>query len=273
VPPRNVPAPVRYFSRAEGGISHFHYLRDNLTLAWMHTRLLGELLLYRWPALLRHRRQWRRAGLALSLLLLCLPPGHAAESDPLVNPEHRIEPAASTWTLLALAFARQPDIAADFTERRQFSFKPQPVVLRGEVRVSASRGLSLHYLAPEERTVILDQQGVLLRSPAGQKTPPADPRAGAANDALLSILRLDLATLQQGFELYGDNDGTAWTLVLVPRTEALRRSVGRITVNGAAVTIRRIEIRRTPKQAIEILIAPPRPFHAFTALELKQYFR
>src|SRR5439155_6436675 len=28
VRPLNVPAPVRYFSRAEGGVSHFHYLRD-----------------------------------------------------------------------------------------------------------------------------------------------------------------------------------------------------------------------------------------------------
>lgn len=58
VRPINVPAPVRYFSRAEGGISHFHYLRDNLTLARMHARLLGGMLL-RIPSLLRHRRRWR----------------------------------------------------------------------------------------------------------------------------------------------------------------------------------------------------------------------
>jgi len=56
VPPLNIPAPVRYFSRAEGGVSHFHYLRDNATLVWLHTRLLTELLLLRWPAALRHRQ-------------------------------------------------------------------------------------------------------------------------------------------------------------------------------------------------------------------------
>ncbi len=55
----NRAAPVKYFTRAEGGVSHFHYLRDNLTLVWMHTRLITELLLLRWPALLRHRRRWR----------------------------------------------------------------------------------------------------------------------------------------------------------------------------------------------------------------------
>ncbi len=60
--PLNVPAPVRYFSRAEGGVSHFHYLRDNLTLARMHTRLVFELLFGRIPELLRHRRRWLAAA-------------------------------------------------------------------------------------------------------------------------------------------------------------------------------------------------------------------
>lgn len=35
----NLPAPVRYFSTDEGGISHFRYLRDNILLTWMYTRL------------------------------------------------------------------------------------------------------------------------------------------------------------------------------------------------------------------------------------------
>lgn len=59
VMPLNVPAPVRYFSREEGGISHFHYLRDNIRLVTMHAKLMLELLFLRWPALLRHRRAWR----------------------------------------------------------------------------------------------------------------------------------------------------------------------------------------------------------------------
>ena len=40
VPAINVPAPVRYFRAAEGGVSHFRYGRDNLRLACMHVRLL-----------------------------------------------------------------------------------------------------------------------------------------------------------------------------------------------------------------------------------------
>lgn len=51
VSPINLEAPVRYLSAAEGGVSHFNYLRDNTLLTWMHSRLfLGFLL--RLPKLL-----------------------------------------------------------------------------------------------------------------------------------------------------------------------------------------------------------------------------
>ncbi len=59
VMPLNLPAPVRYFTREEGGVSHFHYLRDNIRLVAMHAMLLTELLFLRWPALRCHRRRWR----------------------------------------------------------------------------------------------------------------------------------------------------------------------------------------------------------------------
>jgi glycosyltransferase involved in cell wall biosynthesis len=41
----NRDAPVRYFSAAEGGVSHFRYGRDNLRLAGMHLRLMAAALL------------------------------------------------------------------------------------------------------------------------------------------------------------------------------------------------------------------------------------
>lgn len=52
--PLNINIPVRYFSAAEGGVSHFHYGRDNLLLTWMHTRLMLGFA-WRLPRLL-----WRR---------------------------------------------------------------------------------------------------------------------------------------------------------------------------------------------------------------------
>ena len=55
VPAVNRPAPVRYFTAAEGGVSHFRYGRDNALLAAMHTRLVCGFLA-RLPRLMAHRR-------------------------------------------------------------------------------------------------------------------------------------------------------------------------------------------------------------------------
>ena len=54
VRPINIDAPVRYLSAAEGGVSHFKYLRDNTLLTWMHTRLFIGFVL-RLPMLLARR--------------------------------------------------------------------------------------------------------------------------------------------------------------------------------------------------------------------------
>lgn len=56
VRPINIDAPVRYFSPEEGGVSHFKYLRDNVLLTWMHTRLFIGFVL-RLPWLI-----WRRVS-------------------------------------------------------------------------------------------------------------------------------------------------------------------------------------------------------------------
>ncbi|GAB3628851.1 glycosyl transferase family protein [Pandoraea terrae] len=52
--PINVPCPVRYFRPDEGGVSHFNYLRDNLLLTGMHSRLVLGFLI-RLPRLLSRR--------------------------------------------------------------------------------------------------------------------------------------------------------------------------------------------------------------------------
>jgi hypothetical protein len=275
VPPRNLAAPVRYFSRAEGGVSHFHYLRDNLTQVWLHVRLITELLFWRWPTVLRHRREWRAAGAALVMLVLGTGLAHGAgtDPDPLVNAAHQLPTAAPAWNDLRAGFAAHPDTTAGFTERRFFPFKREPVELTGDVRVSAARGLSLNYLTPETHTLILDAHGTLDRTATGEKPAPADPAAAVMNAVLLRIVRFDLAALAEDFDLYGQRGATAWTLVLVPRTAAWRDHLGRITVAGEGIAIRRIEMRRSATEAVEILIGRPRPPAAFTADELTRYFR
>jgi len=66
VPTVNLPAPCRYLSKADGGVSHFHYLRDNVKMIWLHTRLIAQFLLLRWPAARRAHRAWRQSRVSAS---------------------------------------------------------------------------------------------------------------------------------------------------------------------------------------------------------------
>lgn len=62
VPTANIPAACRYVPKAEGGVSHFHYVRDNVRMVALHTRLLTHLCFWQgW------RRFFRRlAGMSSS---------------------------------------------------------------------------------------------------------------------------------------------------------------------------------------------------------------
>ncbi|MDQ8186366.1 glycosyltransferase family 2 protein [Pelagicoccus sp. SDUM812002] len=49
VPAIKVRAPVKYISREQGGVSHFHYVRDNVRFVCLHVRLALQAP-YRWIA-------------------------------------------------------------------------------------------------------------------------------------------------------------------------------------------------------------------------------
>ncbi|MCC5806215.1 MAG: glycosyltransferase family 2 protein [Opitutales bacterium] len=57
--PRQVRVPVRYFSKDEGGVSHFNYIRDNIKLTFLHFRLFPEWFLLRRFAMHANLRQWK----------------------------------------------------------------------------------------------------------------------------------------------------------------------------------------------------------------------
>lgn len=209
----------------------------------------------------------------LCFALLVLASGlRAAEVDTLTVAANRVAVDDPAWTALAAAFGRRTDGTADFTEQRFFPFRKAPVELKGESRASATRGLSLHYTAPEERIVIMDTQGLLVRDKRGETNAPDDPRATAATAALVQVLRFDLAALAKTFDLYGTREGAGWRLAFVPRAADVRRAVGTILVAGQADAIERIEIRRSASQHIAIRIGPVQST-PFSEAELKRFFR
>jgi len=57
VRPLHLPAPVKYLTRAEGGVSHFRYWRDNLLLIRMHVALMVTGLALHLPTMLHLARR------------------------------------------------------------------------------------------------------------------------------------------------------------------------------------------------------------------------
>jgi hypothetical protein len=200
--------------------------------------------------------------------------------------------AALGWSVLAVRAAAPGDLRQDpawretfrrlasaqerecaFVERRFFPFRRAPIVLSGIVRLAPGRGLSVEYLKPDSRVVIVDPQGVLLRESGGQRAAPADPRVQAATAALGAVMRFDPDELARDFAWHGSRQGTAWTLLLTPRGPALAAAVGAIVVRGDDGRLTGIDLERSAQQRIEIRLGPPREGVAFSRETLGRYFR
>ena len=180
----------------------------------------------------------------------------------------------ATWSALFEQLGAKGALAASFTENRFLPFKKIPVVFRGEIRFSPEQGLSLHYTSPEDRTMIVDTRGVVLRDSQGRSRElPSDPRANAATSALLHVMRFDLPALEQHFRLSGLQEGKAWRLLFDPRDGDLARQLSRLVVEGDGAQVRKITMRKSALQRIEILIDEVKEHATFTPEEKTRFFR
>lgn len=211
----------------------------------------------------------------LALCLCCLGVAPllfaAAEPAPALAPLDAGNEA--TWRELFQKLAPEKNRFSTFEERRHLPFRKTPVVLTGEIRISPERGLSLRYLGAEEKTMILDRQGIVLRDAAGRsRNLPGDSRSQAANVLVLDAMRLDFAELQKNFSTAGRIEGDTWTLALTPREKSTAEAIGLLTLHGNPKQLQAIELKRGSAR-IEILIGETKDDVAFTALELVRYFR
>ena len=90
VPAINIPAPVRYFRKTEGGVSHFRYGRDNLLLTAMHIRLMLQFV-----TRLARRRIKSSRHLSKSTDPKYTPRGRTPKNPPAPPPPPAVPPASS----------------------------------------------------------------------------------------------------------------------------------------------------------------------------------
>lgn len=180
----------------------------------------------------------------------------------------------AAWQPLFAQLAPQGPVFSTFTERRRFPFRREPVQLQGEMRLHPQRGLSLRYVQPEERMMIVDRAGMLQRDKRGRtRAVPSDPQVTALNSALLPVLQFDQAEILRRFEILAARDGDDWRLDFVPRDPTLARTLGRLITWGRGDRLERIEFRRSEKQRVEIVIETAERNVTFSEADLTRFFR
>jgi len=210
----------------------------------------------------------RVAALWASLVLLCA--GLRADVGVALTPDL----ANGEWRPLLAALAAKGALQASFTELRFFPFRRDPTVLKGTLRISPERGLSLQYVGPEASVLVADSSGILLRDSAGRSSPmPADSRQAGAIASLLPIMRFDLPSLFPRFDIRALRTGDNWRFEFSPRDPAAASALGTITVVGTGEDVRHLEFKRSERQRIEIEVEGTRSGITFTQAELRDYFR
>src|SRR5688572_9986412 len=140
--------------------------------------------------------------IAIFVLLGASAAGQAAPPtsllDGLVSPETRLTNPAEdpAWRELFARLSASKTRQSSFEERRYFPFRKTPVVLQGEIRIVPELGLSLRYVQPESRIMVVDRKGLLMRDDTGDRPAPTDSRAQAATSALVNVLRFDFEALK-----------------------------------------------------------------------------
>jgi hypothetical protein len=184
------------------------------------------------------------------------------------------EAAAGEWRPLIAALASKGALQADFTESRFFPFRREAMVLRGVLRISPERGLSLQYTFPESEILVADAEGLLLRDDRGRsRSISASSREGGAIASLLPIMRFDLPALFPAFVVRARRGAEGWQFEFTPRESGDAGSLGTITVCGSGADVRHLEFRRSASQRVEIDVGETRAGAAFTPAELARFFR
>ncbi len=205
------------------------------------------------------------------MLALVATAGRAAEQGALLAPGG---PGEAEWKPLIDALAAKGTVVALFTERRFFPFRRQPMVLKGVLRISPERGLSLQYIEPEESVLVADAQGLLLKERGGRtRELPSGSREAGAISSLLPIMRFDLPELYPKFTVHAYRSGADWRFEFTPRDAEGASALGAITVAGADTDVHRLEFKRSSSQRVEIDVSDARTGAPFSPADMKQFFR
>jgi len=198
----------------------------------------------------------------------------AAALAPAAEAQGPADAGATGLRRLFQSMGPRETVLATFTEWRWFGFRREPVVLEGEIRVDPARGLSLRYVRPDERVMVVDASGVLLRDPRGrQRALPNDRRAAAMEHALLAVLRFDADAIDRSFRVHLEAAAETWKLTLDPLDPDVAKTLGTLVIEGSGGAVARLEFFRSSSQRVEIRVTGSQRGVVFSPADAARFFR
>ena len=157
--------------------------------------------------------------------------------------------------------AAEPTLRAHFRQEKAVAGLAAPLLSRGELLFSHSKGLWWHQQQPFELTLLLDDSRLvqqLAGQPAEVITAQANPQLFELSHLLLSLFRSDTRALERQFELGFTPGAQEWQLRLTPRQPPLNQIFSSLELAGAQ-SLDRLTIRDRQGDTTRLSFTPVLP--------------
>ncbi|MCB1883526.1 MAG: hypothetical protein KDG89_05940 [Geminicoccaceae bacterium] len=148
-------------------------------------------------------------------------------------------------------------VRARFVERRDLMALDAPIVVEGTLSFTPPDRLVREDVAPEPATYTVEGDRVRVEAKGGTRTLSlaAQPLLAALVLPFRATLQGDLAAIEGAYTATVAGDATDWRLDLVPKDQALRRTIRTIGIEGGR-TIRKVTIEAVAGDRIVTTLAP-----------------
>lgn len=178
------------------------------------------------------------------------------------------------WKALFNSLPETQSVEASFEEWRYSLLRDRPSYLKGVLRFDQEIGVSLNYLEPSERTIIIDEKTVSMRNDSGEtRTLPDDERYNWIPDLIGTIFSFDLDSWKGGFILKDYSvKGENWSAVIEPKQDTGRDRIREVTMKGDNVYVTAMEMRMKGGKRVKIEVASAEKNISFSEEAIKRYF-
>jgi outer membrane lipoprotein-sorting protein len=169
------------------------------------------------------------------------------------------EPAVLADAVMA-RLAALPSRSAPFVEEKSLPGLSEPLVSSGHVVFVRPSRLEQVTEKPKPEHVVIDGDTLSVTLASGETTSlrlSDNPPLGLLAATLRATLDGDIATIRRLFVLEEQGNPSVWRLELMPKDNAMRRFLARVTVDGREAQILQIVIQQADGGAQRLMLRDP----------------